>query len=255
MRHRRKLLKCGIDLLDYVDDDDSDYAHLTLDESDPRWPAVSRLFPPEEVLDNITNTFDEFELANASFLRFKSQSFTGFPQPEDDFGYLKLTYDLSQYCDECGMGALQNAPFRLIGEPKWGRRATFQTHWVPDAIFIRPDIYQAVFEPFAIGSWPVLTKSGKLLEGVLQLKLETLVSVSPARDLPQQRCKKCKRERFLPFRRGFAPQPEPTDTHAFLSQQWFGVAHASDRLMYVSQALYQKMKEYKLNCEFSPCQK
>lgn len=53
-------------------------------ETDPSWPAVQRWAK-----------FSTSEIAAASWLALTSEWHHGYPQPEDDFGYLQATYDLT----------------------------------------------------------------------------------------------------------------------------------------------------------------
>lgn len=60
-----------------------------------------------------------------------------YPQPEDDFGYLKATFNLENYCNWCGIGKIQNAPYRLKTEPKQHNSQFWGLHWDFDAVFVR----------------------------------------------------------------------------------------------------------------------
>src|SRR5690606_7286472 len=62
-----------------------------------------------------------------------------YPQPEDDFGYLKATFNLDNYCRLCGIGKVQNAPFRLKAEPKQYNNQFWGLHWEFQSVFVRQE--------------------------------------------------------------------------------------------------------------------
>ena len=58
-----------------------------------------------------------------------------YPQPEDN--YLDLTFDTSNHCEICGIGKIQNNPFRLKNLPKQRRNQLWGLHWEFESLFIR----------------------------------------------------------------------------------------------------------------------
>ena len=75
--------------------------------------------------DIVRTEFNASERGNAEYLNVAPAWHHGYPQPEDDFAYLSATYDLKEYCPGCGIGEKQVAPFRMKGEPKWGKNPHF----------------------------------------------------------------------------------------------------------------------------------
>src|SRR6516162_7985167 len=138
----------GIEVVEGVD-------AFEIGESDPRWPDVQPLISAWKLLDIVTTRFSREELRGASYLDMGPDWHHGYPQPDGAFGYLKETYDVAEYCSACGIGAKQSAPFRMKGEPKWGKRHILQLNWVFDEYFVQPDVWKTVFEPFGVGSCPV----------------------------------------------------------------------------------------------------
>ena len=129
---RPEFLRAGLDLNDHIDKKDLDsFVVVRISEADPRWPAISKLITRRHELDIVDTELDAEELNCARFVRFCSTSWTGFPEPSDDNSYLTVTYDLTAYCTECGAGGRQKAPFRILREPRWGRRTTFSTQLGP----------------------------------------------------------------------------------------------------------------------------
>ena len=102
----------------------------------------------------------------------------GYPQPEDGFGYREATYDLSNYCPTCGMGAVQRAPFRMRSEPKQSRSQFLQLNWVFDEIFVR-DVVIEVLAKGDVASVkslrPVVHKTGRPVQSVSQLQIDHIL--------------------------------------------------------------------------------
>src|SRR5712692_2919102 len=62
--------------------------------------------------------YSDREMAAAEVLGLQATSQWGYPEPSGDFGYLSKTFDLAEYCNKCGIGGRQRAPFRLNTIPK-----------------------------------------------------------------------------------------------------------------------------------------
>jgi hypothetical protein len=178
----------------------------------------------------------------------------GYPQPEDDFGFLEATYDLSGYCSKCAVGARQNEPFRMKKEPVWGRRSFLQLNWVFDEYFTKPEIWQKHFEPFGIGYREVvLHKNGAVLDSVVQLDIPAIADV----ELINQQyeiCDICHSKKYHPRIVGFYPRPETTHAEAFKSSAYFGSGSKAFRQVFISQAVFAPIYAAGLKgIEFSPC--
>src|SRR4051812_45310897 len=95
-------------------------ATFEIDETHPHWPKVAELARLANAVDFVSTKATKREQREASWLEMRPTWHHGYPQPDGDKGYLALTYDLSNYCSVCGIGAVQRAPFRFKSEPKWG---------------------------------------------------------------------------------------------------------------------------------------
>jgi len=93
-------------------------ATFEVDEAHPRWAQIQQFIERHRAVDVVSTKVTVKELAAAEWLVMQPTWHAGYPQPEDT--YLATTYDLSDYCAQCGTGAVQRAPFRMRGEPKWG---------------------------------------------------------------------------------------------------------------------------------------
>jgi hypothetical protein len=102
----------------------------------------------------------------------------GYPQPEDDLGYLKLTYEPNIGCPTCNIGISQNNPFRFRTEPKAKNSQFLGLNWIFDQIFVREEV-KAEFEKNGITginfSRPIFHKSEKEMETIYQLHVDTIL--------------------------------------------------------------------------------
>ncbi len=174
----------------------------------------------------------------------------GYPQPEDDDAYLVATYD--RVCATCGRRGDQRAPFRLRGEPRWGRRGMMSLFWIYDAIFVRPEVHAAVFSTYGLACREVLGTRGQSLKTVVQVE----VPRSARLDVAEQRgrlCKTCKHRRYA--RRPLKELPhllEAPESDVALTVERFGEGLESSSAVVVSGRFYKALQAAKVKgAEFS----
>src|SRR5206468_11936337 len=142
------------------------------------------------------------------FLEMRPSWVQGYPQPENVLGYMSQTYDMSNACEICHVGAKQIAPFRTKKSPDWGRRSILQLNWVGDEFFVKRDVYEAIFRPFGIVFRSVvLDKTGAELDTVVQLSIEAVVDVNVDGIPLEHVCSRCSRKSYQRSNRGFPPMP------------------------------------------------
>ncbi len=207
-------------------------------ESEENWPLVRDWIERRGLgVHSVRTVFSKREIDAAQWLALGSIWHHGYPQPEDDFGYLRTTYDAASYCEECGTGAVQKAAFAMAGEPKWGTRGILQLNWVFDEFFVKPDVFDRVFAPLGIESWAVHNRRGQVLRSALQLAIVERVCFGPG--LPSgSKCPACGRIKYSPAARGTLPplRDEPS-SHISRSAEWFGSGGEAHNQIIVSQAL------------------
>jgi hypothetical protein len=226
-------------------------------EDDPRWPEIPSLVERFRAADMVSTEFSSAELLDAKYLKVWPSWHHGYPQPEDDFGYLGATYDLSYYCQKCGIGGRQIAPFRMKKEPTWGRRSILQLNWVYDEYFVKPDVWSAIFKPFGVQCRSVVkNRTGEVLDSVVQLDITEFVDVQ-VDGLEYEQCPNCSRIKYLPVVRGFLPKPlQEIEASAFKSNQWFGSGASADKSVMFSNDLYRKINAAKFKgIEFGACKR
>lgn len=230
---RRELLGLGISI-----QQESGFVAFQVDESYPTWHGIKAWIERHGASDVVVTTFAREEILAASWLELQPEWHHGYPQPgEMTFGYLKATYDLSRYCHHCGIGKVQNAPFQMKGEPKWGRRGILQLHWVFDEYFVRPDVWTEVFEQHRISFRPVLSTKGTELKTVVQLVIQAEASVA-LEGLQDVRCGACGRVKYSPVQRGEFPALDSTPGAAMAKTvEYFGSGASASRRVLVSKEL------------------
>lgn len=144
-------------------------------EDDPHFSDAKKELGKFDLFWQVGTDFDEADLLAAEWFIIYAGEYQ-YPQPEAAFGYLKKTFDLTAYCDLCGIGNVQNAPFRLKTEPKQRNHQFWGLHWVHDALFVRSGA-RAILErekiPGIHFSSPVLHKNGAMIEDFYQLHIDT----------------------------------------------------------------------------------
>jgi hypothetical protein len=213
-------------------------AAFNVDEADEQWPRVQEWIARRRPLDVVETDFSKKEISEASWLALVPQWHQGYPQPnENEFGYLRATYDLANWCDECGVGAVQRAPFMFKGEPKWSRNSVLQLNWVFDEYFVRPETFADVFRSHGVDSRPVLDPNGKALKTVVQLVSGEEVNIETT-NLDGRACAKCGRVKYLPAVRGKFPALSQQPSTKFVkTTAYFGSGASAHNGVLVPQAI------------------
>jgi hypothetical protein len=224
------------------------FTTFELDESDPRWRAVREFAAARRAVDVVLTEASPEELHVAAKLRMEGDWQLGYPQPERDFGYLRATYDLSNYCADCGIGARQVAPFRMLKNPRWGSRGILQLNWVFDEFFAKPEIWDLVFRPLGIGCRPVVAhKTGVPLRDVVQLAFDNIaVAQLNLGGHPFTCCARCGRRKYRPYTRGFFPPfaTEVGQAAVLRTQEYFGDGAVAARALIATQSVYTTVREF-----------
>lgn len=226
-----------------------------VEETAKEWPIVKHIIDKHNLIDSVETTFTKKELLESQYLRMLPSWHSGYPQPEDDFRYLDEVYDLSNFCEACGVGKKQKAEFKMVKEPCWGKKAILQLNWVFDEYFVRSDVWDNVFRPLGIGKLDVLnSRTGDTLGSVVQLKIVNSVELD-MQDCPYQLCDKCTRKRYFATGRGWSPSPAiPSTSHLLRSTQFFGDPGVAHNHILISNTLYRSILDARLTgSEFRAC--
>lgn len=228
---RKDLSKLGFEFA-------ANYTSIGVAECDERWPAVSRILEKHGHRCPKYSEFTQAEIRGARYLRLWGCWSYGYPQPEKDYEYRSITYDDRCACAKCCCGLVQQAPFRLRGEPKWGRKDLMQLHWVGDEVFVRPDVWERVFRDFGIECREVLSRGQKKLETVVQLAIPDQSLHHGLNGYPFVNCPACGRKKYASINHGFFPPMDgDCDLPIFRSADEFGCNLQVYRTVVISSAL------------------
>jgi ribosomal protein L37E len=224
------------------------FVSFKIEESDERWIKLKPKILEWHAIDIPDTTFSDKELSESEWLEMLPEWHHGYPQPEDDFKYLSLTYDLSNYCSKCGIGAVQKENFRMQKEPKWGKRGILQLNWVFDQYFVLPDVWRDIFKMFGIPCLPVIHhRTGKNLNTVLQLSNLENTELENIDRYPHQVCNECGRKKYLPIAIGRFPKLRIIPkSHISRTNEYFGSGRRAFNAIVVSHELYKQIRKYKL---------
>jgi len=218
-----------------------------VEETHPHWSELLILFRKWKVSDVARTEFTRGEIQSARWLNLLPDWHYDYPQPDEGaFGYLTATYDLSDYCAECGSGLKQKAPFQMKAEPDWGRKGILQLNWVFDEYFVKPEVWHKIFEPFGIDCRAVTNIAGTALDTVVQLIVDQQ-SAMVTDELPFQKCVKCGLIKYLPVSRGRFPAllDEPR-AHMVKTAQYFGSGRSAYRQLVLSQEIGKALASEKV---------
>jgi len=207
--------------------------------------------------------FSEKELDSAEFLYMGPAGYWGYPQPEERMDdWQKQSYDLSTACPLCGFGAVQNRPYLVKGEPKFGRNDILALNWTYE--FLVTDRLRKLIEDAPLTGaefWPLVRyKKNTPIPGYSQLHVTSVLPpMSPNTEivdlkLPEAGPKRCSCGKFgrhlaldliygvgTPIRYKRDSLSGAKDFN--LTSEWLGLYDATP-LRVVSHSVYQLFSEH-----------
>ena len=223
------------------------FVTFEVDEEHERWSELAKWIQLRRAVDFVSTKFSKQEIDAAEWLALVPEWHQGYPQPDEDvFGYREATFDLTNYCEQCGMGMTQKASFQMKSEPKWGRNGILQLNWVFDEFFVTPTIWASIFKPHGIGSRPVTDRKGVELKTVVQLAVKEEIGIVTD-GLTGEECPSCNRVKYLPITRGPFPSliGSPSMTMA-KTREYFGSGASASRGILISQGLARSLSQQKV---------
>lgn len=210
---------------------------FSIAESNPRFAEVETWALEHDLIWNGTIRFTDAETDAARWVSVRANWNHGYPQPEDGFGRTVVYEEAPEtvHCTgrawmpfgsigSCGINeATRVAPWRLRGEPKWGRRGAMSPFWVHDTFFVKPEVWEEVFRPFGIDCGPVLHKNGKdVLKTVVELRPQERVAMEAPVGLPIYTCPYCHRSKYHRPKAQLPAITNPTGSHYVEGDLWLG---------------------------------
>jgi hypothetical protein len=220
---------------------------------------------------DLLKEYDKMDMENAQWYIIGTSQYQ-YPQPEDSYGYRNITFNLDNYCPLCGIGKIQNNPYRLKHEPKQKPNLFWGLHWEYEPIFVREEI-KNIFEKEKINrihfSQPVIHKSNKPIERFYQLHIETILEKGFITDNANtvtckinneegrnknDELKCCGRIKYNSCRiLEFDKKIFSHGNDFCLTNEYFGSGLSAYRRTIISKKIYEIIKKYKLRgLEFEP---
>jgi hypothetical protein len=146
-------------------------------EDNPNFHELKKEIDKYNVEPQIGTVYEKSDIDKAEWFIISTGEYQ-YPQPENDFGYLEATFYLDNYCRICGIGKLQNAPFRLKSEPKQYTNQFWGLHWEFESVFVRQETKSLLEKEQIKGiqfSQPVLHKKNAPIDGLYQLHIDSIL--------------------------------------------------------------------------------
>ena len=194
-------------------EDNSVFSVFYLYEDDENFETIFKYLKSNQAVVLATAEYSKEELNSTKWLKMRSIWNHLHPLPDGrqcdnaKFEYLPKTYDATTIeCKRCGKGLKQKWNFIVDKDPKWGARNFFHLKWLYDELFISKRAEDALVANGVTGFefWDVLRKSGKVIDGVKQLKIKNHISEGLNKDtsLGSWICYVCNTEYYHPPKAG-----------------------------------------------------
>lgn len=225
---------------------------LLIPESHRSWPILASAIEHFDVVHTVELRFTKGDIRNASWCELGTTSHFGYPQPEDAFGYKEITYDPNIGCRKCGIGLVQNAPFRFRKAPTTTRSHLIQLNWVFGEFFVskeaRSQIEIAGISGIQFES-PVHHKTGAPISGWFHMRIyEHVATKVDASGLMVETCAECAQSKLnhpqsemLKF--GSTCRDSGLDVYRTI--EWFGSGSCAYNAVLVSQRFVRLILENK----------
>jgi hypothetical protein len=150
---------------------------FVLYEDNPVFSKVNAEIKQFNLEPQTASVYEKSDIEMAEWFIISTGAFQ-FPQPEKNFGYLQATFNVENHCRLCGMGKVQNAPFRLKTEPRQLNNQFWGLNWEYEPLFVREQA-RKLLEDQQIKrihfSQPVLDKKSTPVENFYQLHIDTIL--------------------------------------------------------------------------------
>lgn len=217
------------------------------------YTTIKPLLDKWNVLANMGVKFTPKEVLNSEYSVLYRWKMIGYPMPDNNGGYLNITYNTQNFCRNCGVGKVQNGDFRIksiVNKTFWG------IGWVFDEFFVSIDAYNDIFKPFRIECRKVrLFKSDCEIHSIVQLVLPEITEPLDLSNYSHQVCTKCGAIKYSAKIVGFFSLHSHPISHMYKSYEVFGDGCSAYKRVFVSKELRERMIKYNLLkiTDFVPC--
>ena len=203
------------------------FVSFDVDEADSRWPEVANLIREKLAADVFDTRFTKEEVSQAEWVRLIPRSKQGYPQPEEDMAWSRITYESE--CSHCGVGYRQQAPFYLASEPRLGKHDFVSLFWTY-SIFCTPKVVETLQAHGLQGCevWKaIIHDTGQPSQVISQLVFPTVAGPGLVKDDKQEpeKCWRCGITKYAFHLRGYMHLERKAlrpDVDFQLTHEWFG---------------------------------
>ncbi len=213
------------------------------------------LFKKWDSSETLGIDFTKKEILSAQYCIINKWRPYGYPMPDDDFGYLNLTYDKDKMCNKCGSNSVQKDVFRVRKVPKY---PMWCLEWVYDELFVRKDLYEKIFKPLGIECRSLRKyKDDSVIDSYVQLVIPVIEEPLDLSSYQSQKCSVCGTVKYDVEVQGYFPLQEHPLPYIYKSKEYFGDGFDADRKIFVSGKVRDLMIENGLIklIDFVPCAK
>lgn len=183
----------------------SDCISLRIYDDDSLFFQISSLFSQSSIEPQITVLYSKKELSEAKYLRIWLKKYSGYPQPDevDDIkdSYINYTFDMTNFCRECGSGLIQKDSFYLKKSFNIEKIRFGGVYWIYDTFFITTELRDLFIKEKFTGIEFIPAKNIKtkqILDNVVQLKINSVFPAKFKYDIEKIiDCKQCKQKRDI----------------------------------------------------------
>ncbi|HBB14558.1 MAG TPA: hypothetical protein DCZ76_09810 [Treponema sp.] len=201
--------------------------------------------------------YSKKELAEAKYLRIYLKRYSGYPQPEAidvKNSYVNYTFDITNFCTDCGSGLVQNDSFYLKKSFNIEKIRFGGVYWIYDTFFITTELRDwFIKEKFTgIEFIPVKNiRTKQTVDNIVQLKINAIFPEKLEFDTKEViNCKSCNTIKKLKKNDSeiFAPKDilKDLDKDFYLSKEFTGGGLLCCQYVLISNRVYKFFVDNKI---------
>lgn len=198
------------------------------------------------IKDILFYEYSDEDINAANYYVLKGWNGCGYPQPDRDFKYESISFDVGKICSECGCGRVQTNDLRVNKVAKHGFWTFFS--WLIDEFFVSKTVYNEVFAPYGIEKRDVI-KGGKVLEDVFQLVIPVIDESLDLSDRLHWLCPICGEMKydFVHQNYPYFPLHKNPLPGIYKTKEYFGAGqgHQAQRVIIISKDVADKLIKLK----------
>lgn len=214
---------------------------------DERYPEIRSYFKNKYHSSGvIAYEYSKEEFDNSEYYILNGIYGCGFPQPEKDYKYKSLCFDINKICPVCGCGREQINDLRISKVAKHGIFG--YSAWLSDELFVHKEVYEEIFAPLGVNKRSVI-KGGKILEDVFQLVIPVIDESIYLADREFEICPLCGEVKYSMqhYAYPFFPLHKNPLPGIYKTKEYFGAGQGrqAQRIIFISKDVADKLLKRK----------